>query len=710
MEHLNRVLKYVFKHYKLVIISIICALGTATLFAASLTAMLPLMKIIITDEGMAGWVNRSVIKSSSGLSFSESELNNFSQQTAKIEKFLIISKIKDKSPSDIAGLKIGDKLLAVSWTDDNGDVQTTSNFLAELDKLAWAQNPQLKIEHSDNSISTLNLNPGDKPFYAPLAKNILAKLPHENSVEFKRKCMVALIIMMLIATILRCLLRFIQEYLVRIITFKTLQEIRQETYRNTIRLPLSFFSNEGVSDTMSRYIQDTNKIQSGITVLLGKCIREPFTILTMAIGAFLIDAQMTLIVITCVPIAGFAMNRLGKKMKKATKRTLENWSKLLSKLHDTFMGIRVVKGYCQEDNESRNFLNINDNLVKQQLRMARVDAGSGPLLECVAISGACVGMIFAADWIASGKMDPSSFFTISILLGSMAEAGRKLGSVFPKIQTANASAQRVFELHDAPQEKYQPQAKPMTKLQSSLEFKDINFTYQGSPVQNLTNINLKVQAGQTIAIVGPNGSGKTTLLSLIPRFFVPDSGQVIIDGTNTADVALTSLRSQIGIVTQQTIVFNETIKTNLSYGVPNATDEQIIEAAKQAFAHEFIANTANGYDTIVGESGSTLSGGQLQRMAIARAILSDPAILIFDEATSQIDSDSEVKIQKALEEFSKTRTSFVIAHRLSTVIGADKIVVMDQGQIIAAGKHQQLLKECELYKTLYNMQFGHQEE
>ena len=276
--------------------------------------------------------------------------------------------------------------------------------------------------------------------------------------------------------------------------------------------------------------------------------------------------------------------------------------------------------------------------------------------------------------------------------------------MWPKVNKANAAAERVFAVIDAPAEVEELYAIELGPLRESLEFRNIVFSYPRSDKEVLKGINLTVNAGQTIAVVGPNGSGKTTLINLIPRFYDVDSGEVLIDGQDIRHVTLKSLRSQIGMVTQNVVTFNATIAENIGYGKPDATMEDIVSAAKRSFSHEFIEPLPEGYDTIIGEHGSGFSGGQLQRLVIARAIIKNPAILIFDEAMSQVDADSEAKIHKALSELMRGRTCFVIAHRFSTVISAESIVVMDEGQIVAQGKHEELVQNCSLYQSLYETQ------
>ncbi len=315
-------------------------------------------------------------------------------------------------------------------------------------------------------------------------------------------------------------------------------------------------------------------------------------------------------------------------------------------------------------------------------------------------------LIVGAHWVFSPdkNMQASEFFTLLVLLGTSAESIRKVSDVWNKIQQSNAAAERVFAIVDEPGEHEEPDAIELPSLSRTLEFRDIVFTYPEAENATLKGINLTIEAGRTVAVVGPNGSGKTTLVNLIPRFYDVDSGQVLLDGKNIRSGTLKSLRAQIGMVTQNVVTFNDTVAANIAYGRPKATREEIITAAKRSYCHEFIEPLPDGYDTVIGEQGSGFSGGQLQRMVIARAILKDPAILIFDEAMSQVDADSESKIHEALEDLMAGRTCFIIAHRFSTVVSADMIVVMDGGQIVAKGTHEELIAECGLYRSLYETQ------
>lgn len=705
MEYFRRVLRYVYPQYKALIISVVCALLAAALFSFSLVAMLPLMKVMMGEEGLHGWVNRAIVVHRTGISFVPEEIQKHLSDTDA--RPLRISGIENDSPAQDKGFMDGDVVLSIGLSSQDENKVTRDQLLEMLSLAETARPIQLAVRHDNGQNETISFTPGRTTFYAPAAHWLLGFIPRHSGADFKRNSILLIIVIIMVVTIVRCCLRFIQEYLVKRVALTGIMALREDTYRRTLRLPLTYFSQEGISDTMSRFVQDSNRIQQGVTTLFGRMIREPFKIIALLVWAFKINTQMTLIAVLGAPVAAIIIGKLGRKMKRATKRTLQSWSQMLGRLQGTLLGIRVVKGYHQEEYEQEGFGIINRRLLKQQFRVAKIDAASGPMLESLGIMAACAGMIFAVKLLTqTGGMLTTEFFILVGLLATMAESGRKLGKVIPRLQTANASAQRVYQLYDMPIETDVPNAKHLGRMKKSLEIRNLSFTYPNSPATTLGDINLNVQAGEVIAVVGPNGSGKTTMLSMIPRFFIPDKGQILIDGQDIADVTLASLRQQISIVTQQTVTFNDTIASNIAYGNQNATEEQIVAAAKCAYADEFITNTSDGYQTIIGEQGATLSGGQLQRLAIARAIIRDPAILIFDEAMSQIDSDSEAKIQKALAQFAQGRTSFIIAHRLSTIISADRIVVLDDGKLIDQGKHKQLLQSCDLYRQLYEMQFA----
>jgi ABC-type multidrug transport system fused ATPase/permease subunit len=404
------------------------------------------------------------------------------------------------------------------------------------------------------------------------------------------------------------------------------------------------------------------------------------------------------------PVSLLVLGKLGKKMRRATKRSLQSWAVMLGKLEEAVAAIKVVKVYNRQVYEQDRFKSVNRKLLKQQFRISKIDSASGPILESLGMIAGATGLIFGAAWVFSGSMAPADFFMLLFCLGGSAESARRTSDVWNKVQQANAAAQRVYSVIDKQPEPQTKGAFELAPLKRQIEFRNIVFSYPGTNKPVLKEVNLSIQAGHNIAIVGPNGSGKTTLVNLLTRFYDPDSGQILIDGQDIRDATLFSLRNQIAMVTQTIVTFNDTIAANIAYGKDGATREEVIDAAKRSFADEFISPLPDGYDTMIGEQGAGLSGGQLQRIVIARAILKNPAILIFDEATSQVDADSEAKIHKAIEEVMRERTSFVIAHRFSTIITADIIVVMDNGRIIAQGQHNELIQTCSLYQSLYETQ------
>ncbi len=706
MKHFKRIFKYVWPQWSQIIVIVFSAVIIAAFLSLSLVTIIPLLKVMMGDEGIHGWVERKICAARYGIIFSEHDSISQSETAHR----LVIIGIKKDSLAKKAGLQKFDIVTDINELEtENQDVNIPRNkLLQSLATTAPETEVTIQVSRVTENVaatSDLTLYSGREPFYLDTVEKILNLLPRERTPENKTKTVVYIIIGIGLITIIRCTAKFCQEYMTQRVVQVSINHLREDTFAHVLEMPIGFFASERPSDTVSRIIRDSDVMAKAIKVMLGKALREPLNVLFMIAWAMWLDWKLTLIFLFGAPFVMVLVVIFGRKMKKATRRSLVAGSQMLSKLQETMSGLRIVKVYNRHDYENEKFRIINKRLLKQLLKISKVDAATTPVMEIFGMLAGSAALIAGAYWINTGKMDGSEeFFGLLILLGAAAESARKTSDVWNKIQEANAAAERVFAVIDSPTEIVKPGAFELPPLQNKIEFKDIVFTYPGSYRPALKQINLTVEAGHNIALVGPNGSGKTTLANLIPRFYDPDSGRILIDGKDISEATLNSLRNQIGMVTQNVVTFNDTIAANIAYGKPNTTEEEIITAAKRSFAHEFIEPLPKGYDTIIGEESTGLSGGQLQRIIIARAILKNPAILIFDEATSQVDAESEAKIHKAIEEIMQERTSIIIAHRFSTVITADVIVVMDDGQIIAQGQHDQLIRTCQLYQSLYETQ------
>ncbi len=708
MKEFSRVFKYIWPQWPRIAVVVVCAIVVAALLSASFLTVIPLLKVMTGQEGLRGWADRKVCQLRYGVDFHVPESVDFTgDNSADYVNSLLVLSVKKNSAGASAGLLTGDRIVGIGSEPQEGQ----ASFTELLENLATTgQEPavlHIKRVGEDKVLQLADKrNTGLKAVAVNLAQRTLYFVPREQNDASKTKAIIFIMFVVTILTVIRCIARYYQQYIAEKVVQVGLNHLREDAFAHVINMPIAFFAKERPSDSVSRLIRDTGAMGNGIKIMLGKALQEPLNTIFLLGMAAVLNWQLTLVFLGGAPPTLWMVAVLGKKMKRASKKSLIVWSQMLAKLQETMAGLKVVKVYNQQQYEQTVFRDINEKLLKQLLKISRTDAATAPTLEVLGMMAGAVAIVVGASWVTGNKMDGTEFMVLLGLLGGAAASARRTSDVWNKIQEANAAAERVFGMMDEPLEHQHANAAEISMLKTKLEFRNVVFTYPGSEIPALNGINLCVQAGHRVAIVGPNGSGKTTLANLIPRFYDPDSGQILVDGKDIREATLQSLRAQIAMVTQNVVTFNNTIAANIGYGKPGASREEIIQAAKRAFAHEFIEPLPQGYDSIIGEQGSGLSGGQLQRIVIARAILKNPAILIFDEATSQVDADSEAKIHRAIEEIMHDRTSIVIAHRFSTIVAADVIVVMNNGRIIAQGQHEELIRTCRLYQSLYETQLG----
>jgi subfamily B ATP-binding cassette protein MsbA len=503
--------------------------------------------------------------------------------------------------------------------------------------------------------------------------------------------------------------RYIHQYNIITVALRTIMTIRKHLFARMIHLPMATVNTDGVADYTSRIVRDTNQLSGGINSLMGRAVRDILQGGSLLTLALLVNWRLTGLFLTIAPPVALLIRRFGKRIRRATKKALAGYAVMLGGLNESLQSLRVVKVHGAEGYERRRFSMINRLVLGQEMRSRGAKALSAPIIELIAMLGFIFVAMVAGWYVFRLGQDPADLVNVLMLLVGAGAAFRPLTNLSNDLQEAAAAAGRIDEAMRLPIESARFHSKTekwerIPRHRKSVAFENVVFGYPKSERPALRGVTLSVPQGRTCAVVGPNGSGKSTLLSLVPRLYEPTSGRVLIDGVDVGRCTLRSLRRQIAVVTQDTVLFDGTIAENISYGMRQTAREKVVAAAKQAHADEFIGRLPQGYDTAIGEWGSRLSGGQRQRIAIARAILRDPAILILDEATSQIDADSEAKITESLAEFSKGRTTFVIAHRLSTVVNAEMIVVMVDGTISAIGRHAELLKTSDVYRTLCRTQ------
>ena len=483
------------------------------------------------------------------------------------------------------------------------------------------------------------------------------------------------------------------------------RDIRIEVYEKVLRLPLSFFSDERKGDIIARMSSDVGAVENSITSSIDMLIRQPIAIIVCFSTMIWVSWQLTLFVLIIAPIAGWIMGTVSRKLKSQSAMVQNQWGDLLAQLDETLGGLRIIKAFIAEHKMLQRFININDQYRSNVNAMAIRQSAAHPMSEFLGTVIIVVVLWFGGYLILSESnlIDASTFIFYMVILYSVINPIKELSKATYQIPVGLASMDRIDFILKADNPIKEPAEPQPITFDKDIELRNVSFSYtEGRPV--LKNINLKVPKGKTIALVGQSGSGKSTLVDLIPRYHDVNEGEVLIDGKNIKSVRISELRTLIGNVNQEAILFNDTFYNNITFGVENATMEQVIEAAKIANAHEFIMESEHGYDTMIGDRGGRLSGGQRQRVSIARAILKNPPILILDEATSALDTESERLVQEALERLMKSRTTIAIAHRLSTIKNADEIYVLYEGEIVECGQHDELIAKNGYYKRLYDMQ------
>ena len=500
---------------------------------------------------------------------------------------------------------------------------------------------------------------------------------------------------------------YIKNILLRIVELKLVKNIRDRLYQHIQTLSLGYFNTKETGYITSIVMNDVGQFQSAVGVVFQRLFVEPINIFTFVTLLFIISWKLAIIAIVILPLAGIAIVTIGRSIRRKSRRTQTKIAEIMQILTETLSSIRIVKAFVNEKEEVKKFTGESQNYFNLLLQRARLDLISGPVTESF---GVIIGVVLlwygGMEVLSKEGLSAEDFIRFIVILFSILGPIKQMSNVNIKIQMGAASAERIFGLLDTPPEIVEKaDAVDLGEFRKSIEFDRVHFEYNDGDERVLDEVSFTINKGEVVAMVGPSGSGKSTIADLIPRFYDVSRGTIRIDGHDIRETTLASIRGNMGIVTQEVILFNDTIRNNIAYGQPNVSEEAIRQAADAANATTFIEETTHEFDTLIGERGVNLSGGQKQRLAIARALLKNPPILILDEATSALDTESEKMVQRAIEVLMKDRTALVIAHRLSTVQNADKIIVLEKGEIIEVGSHTDLYNKGGLYRRLYDIQF-----
>lgn len=571
--------------------------------------------------------------------------------------------------------------------------------------------PFLKVLFSNDPSQIVGIIMKGKPVFSLSTDGVIDSINYTMAAATvgygKLNVLIGICLFIVVTVFLKNLFRYLGMYFLSPIRSGAVRDIRNKLYTKTLLLPLSYYSEERKGDIISRMTTDVQEIEWSIMQSLEMIFREPLTIIIYLIMMFAISTQLTLVAFILLPVTALLIGRIGKSLKRSATKGKEKMGILLSIMDETLGGLRIIKGFNAEKNVTEKFHNENQQYTNISIRMYRKVDLASPLSEFLGVSVLVIILYLGGKMVITDQsMDGALLIMYLVMFSQLLTPAKSFTSAYYSVQKGLASSDRINKILDAEVTiKDAENATSISTFEKEIEYKNVSFAYrEGEIGWVLDGINLKIEKGKTIALVGQSGSGKTTLADMLPRFYDPTKGEILIDGVAIKNAKLKDVRGLMGIVTQESILFNDTVYNNIAFGIENVSEQQVIEAAKIANAHEFISQMPNGYQTNIGDRGSKMSGGQRQRISIARAVLKNPPILILDEATSALDTESERLVQDALNKLMKNRTSVVIAHRLSTIQHADEIIVMQKGEIIERGTHTQLLDKNTTYRKLHDLQ------